>query len=164
VPVLRNRLRRDVGDLRAVELLEETLAVERLHLRPVQLEAVDREAPGAMLGQRALQHLLAARAPQLDLDAVLLLERLDDRHRVLEVERGVDDRALLLLRSGQHALIAVRALVQVQIAVRALGEGAAGSETQTSKNRAQPHCEAPKKERAPRARSTLLLFDSRTSS
>ena len=49
--------------MRAPEFLEQPLAVERFHLRAVQLEGVDREPPGARLGERALQHLLAGGAP-----------------------------------------------------------------------------------------------------
>src|SRR4029434_11185634 len=81
-------------------------------------EGVHRKAPGARLGHRALQHLLAARAPQLHLHAVLLLESLGDVNRVLALERGVHRDLLLLLRRLQQALVAVLTLVHVQLAMR----------------------------------------------
>src|SRR3989454_7203738 len=118
--VLGKRGRRQVLELRAEELLEQALAIHRLQLRAVKLEGIDREAPGASLGQRALQHLLAARAPELQRDAVFLLEGLGDGHQVLEIERGVDQRLALLLRALENPLVAIRPLVHVQIAMRAL--------------------------------------------
>src|SRR5258707_8733708 len=77
--VLRKRRRRQALEMRAVELLQQPLAVHRFQLRAVQLEGIDREAPGARLGERALQHLLARRAPDLEAHAVFLLEHLLDR-------------------------------------------------------------------------------------
>src|SRR5437016_13773102 len=109
--VLGKRGRRQVLELRAEELLEQALAIHRLQLRAVQLEGIDGEVPGARLGQRALQHLLAARAPELQLDAILLLESFGDGHRVLEVERSVDHYLPLLLRTLKNTLLAIRSFV-----------------------------------------------------
>src|SRR5205807_267506 len=49
VTMLRKRLRRQVPELRAVELLQHALPIERLHLRAVQLERIDAIASCARL-------------------------------------------------------------------------------------------------------------------
>src|SRR5438445_13630854 len=117
--MLRKRLRRQIPELRAMELLQHAFAIKRLHLRAVQLERIDSKSPGTRLGHGPLQHLLAARAPELQLDAILLLEGFGDRHRVLEIERGADDCLPLLLRTLENALVALRPLAHVQIAMPA---------------------------------------------
>jgi hypothetical protein len=53
--------------------------VQDLHLRAVGLDHVGLEAVAARFRDRALRDLLAARAPQVHLDPVLLLERLRER-------------------------------------------------------------------------------------
>jgi len=57
-----------------VELRRHPFARERLDLGRVRLDHVHAAAAAARLGERALQHVLAERAPNLDLDAVFLLE------------------------------------------------------------------------------------------
>src|SRR2546428_51366 len=84
---------------------------------PVRIEGV---APGARFGQRALQALLAAGAPELQLDAILLLEGFGDGQRVLQIQRGVDHRLPLLLRTLKNPLVAIRPFVHIQIAMRSL--------------------------------------------
>ena len=62
-----------------VELRHHLLARERLDLRRIGLDHVQAAAAAARFGQRALQHVLAQRPPELDLDAVFLLEGLRER-------------------------------------------------------------------------------------
>src|SRR5207302_7795270 len=116
--VPRKGRRRKILEVRAEELLEQLLAVHRFHLRAVRFEDVAAEPPGARLRGGALQDLLRARAPQLDLYAcVFPLEDLDDGHRVLEVQGSVDEDLALFFRSFEDPLLAVGALVQVDLAV-----------------------------------------------
>jgi hypothetical protein len=66
---------------------------------------------GARLGHRALQHLVGAGAPDVHLDAVLLLERPEDDRQVLLGDGRVEGDRALLLRRGRDLLEAIRALV-----------------------------------------------------
>ena len=56
---------------------------------------------------------LAARPPELGLDAVLLLEGRRQRDRILRVQRRVDDRHAFLAGAGQDARLPVRGIEQV---------------------------------------------------
>src|SRR3989442_8191858 len=110
--------RRQVLEVRTEELLEQLLAVHRFHFRAVRLQDVAAESPGPRLGDGALQHLLRARAPQLDFHAAVFpLEDFDDRHRVLEVQGSVDDDLALFFRPFEDALLAIGAPVQVDLTV-----------------------------------------------
>src|SRR3989475_1379916 len=117
VTVLGERGGGQIGEVRTIELFEQPLAVHGLHLGPVGLEDVAGEAPGARFGDGALQNLLRARAPKLDLHPRFLLEGLGDRHRVLEVERGVHDDLAFLACGLKNPLVAVGAAVQIDRAV-----------------------------------------------
>ena len=104
--------------MRAPELLEQPLAVERLHLRAVGLDDVAGESPGARLRDRTLHDLLAGRPPELGLDAVLLLEGGGQRHRVLRVERRVDGDDAFLARAREDAALPIAGLQHVEGAMR----------------------------------------------
>ena len=94
-----------------MELAEHLLAREHLHLGAVGLDHVDRVAPALRLGDDALHHLFREGAPELDLDAVFLLERLGERRRLGRRERRVEDEPALLLRLLDEAGVAVRAAI-----------------------------------------------------
>src|SRR6266849_2818999 len=143
VPVPGKGGRRQVFEVRAEELLEQLLAVHRFHLRAVGLQNVAGEAPGARLGDGALQHLLRARAPELNLHAVFPLEDLDDRHRVLEVQRSVDDDLAFFFPSLEDALLAIGAPIQVDLPVLpriplALSESETGKKGRSERARKDP--------------------------
>jgi hypothetical protein len=112
-----DRLRRQVGDVRRVEFRQQLLARQHLHLRAVGLDHVDRMAPPLGLGDGALHDLLRDRAPQLDLHAVFLLERLGEGLRLGRRERGVKHQGALLLRLQHQALVAVRAAITEDLVV-----------------------------------------------
>jgi len=87
---------------RRADLLQQTFAVERLDLEAGDADRVEFPAVGLFLGRQTLQDFDGRGAPQVDLDAVALLEvgdqRLDGRRGV----RGVDvDRAFLARRLDQ---------------------------------------------------------------
>ncbi len=135
--------RRQILEVRAEELLEQLLAVHRFHLRAVGLQDVAAEATGARLGHRALQHLLRARAPKLDLHAVFPLEDLDDRHRVLEIQGSVDDDFAFFPRPLENPFLAIGALVQVDLPVLrrialALSENETGKKRRSERARKNP--------------------------
>src|SRR5207244_1352126 len=85
------------------------------------------------------------RAPELQLDAILLLEGFGDGHRVLEIERGVDQHLALLLRALENALVAIGPFVHVQIAMRGLRL----QPRRTEKHQSDANC-GYTKERAPK--------------
>ena len=86
----------DVGD-RAVRL-EVAVARHQPGGRAAVVMEVAQEAAGRLLDAHALAHLAGARLEQLDLDAVLVLERLDDRLVEGRADRGgVDDELAFLL-------------------------------------------------------------------
>src|SRR5262249_22085860 len=114
----------DVDDVRALEASDHALARERLELGRVGLDDVDRVAARFRLVQRALHHLRAERAPQLDLHAGLLLECLRERNRLRGGEGGVNDERPLLARAFGEALRAVGAGVEVHRVLRRLRKGA----------------------------------------
>jgi hypothetical protein len=57
VAVLRKRRRRQILEVRAVELGQQLLPIQRLHLGAVGLEHVAQEPPRASFGHGPLQHL-----------------------------------------------------------------------------------------------------------
>ncbi len=73
-PMGWDRPSRQIGDMGTIELRRHPFARERLDLGRVGLDHVHAAAAAAGLGEGALQHVLAERAPDLDLDAVFLLE------------------------------------------------------------------------------------------
>ena len=79
--------------------------MKRLELRPVGLDDVDLEPPGARLGHHPLEQVFRRRAPDDGLHAVLLLERGRDDLHVLDGHRGVDRDGALALRAIDQALI-----------------------------------------------------------
>jgi len=117
----RDRSRQEVGDMRAVELGEELLARQLLEVGADGLDGIDLVAARARLGDRALRDLLAVRAPEVDLDAVLLLEGLRERPRLARRERGVEHHHAFAARGLGEALLAVGAAIQVERLVRRLG-------------------------------------------
>src|SRR5712692_11127115 len=106
--------------MRTVEFREDLLAGHSFEVRADRLDGIDAEAPGPRFADGALRDLFAVRAPQLDLDAVLLLERLGERTRLARCERGVEHDDALPPGVFQNALIAVGAAIQVQCLVSRL--------------------------------------------
>ncbi len=94
-----------------MEFREQLLAREHLHLGAVRLDDVDREPPSLRFRHHALHHLVRKRAPELHLDAVLLLERVGERLRLGRRERRIQDEAAFLLRAFRKARVAVRPAV-----------------------------------------------------
>jgi hypothetical protein len=145
VPVGREGGRRQIAEVGATELVEQVLTEQRLHLGAIRLDHVTREAAGARLGHRSLQHLLAARAPQFRLDAVPLLERGGQGHRVLRIQRRVDDDDPFLARAGEHALLPIGGLELVDASMRRLRRRA----LRACHRRGEQHAEQRAGERAP---------------
>src|ERR1700719_1911018 len=79
----------------------------RFHRRGGGLEGIGIEPAAARLDDGALQDILRATAPNLQLDAVFGLERLAERVDVLDRFGGVDIDHALLLRSGDQLSDAV---------------------------------------------------------
>ena len=118
IAMARECLRRNVGERGAVELLEQVLAMQDLQRRPVALEDVDAVLARSSLGERALHELLIDCAPHAHLDAVLLLERGEKRVGVVEGHGRVQHDGALAFRLRHEPFGAVRALIEIDIAVR----------------------------------------------
>ena len=82
-----DRLGHEVREMRRVRPLQQLLAVQRLELGTVGLDDIEVEAAGACLRDDALHHLFGARAPELQLHPVLLVERRGERIEILEHQR-----------------------------------------------------------------------------
>jgi hypothetical protein len=108
-----------------VELGEELLAREHLHLRPVGLHHVHAVPPALRLGDHALHDLVGKGPPQLHLDAVLLFEGIGERLGFGGRERRIQDDAALLLRALDEARVAIGAAIAEHLVVprRVLAEG-----------------------------------------
>src|SRR5438309_200509 len=77
-------------------------ARHRFEFRRIGLDRIEAVASAPRLGDRALKHLLAARAPKLDLDAVFLREGLRERSRFRGLHRRIEgERAFLAGRLDQ---------------------------------------------------------------
>jgi hypothetical protein len=96
----------EVGQVGRSDRLQQALAMQRFEGRAVGEENVSLAPSGAGLGQHALQDLFRARAPHLDLDAVLGLESLLDGPHVLCGERGVEGQFALSPRAVEETLLA----------------------------------------------------------
>src|SRR6266496_4820158 len=82
------------------------------------LEHVGLVAPGAGFGQGAADDLLGRPAPMVDPDPVLPLERGRERLAVGDRHGAVEQELPLLLRAFDEPLVAVGALVHVDLAMR----------------------------------------------
>ena len=109
--VLRHRLRQEVGEIGRLHLLQQVLAIERLERRARPGHDVDLEAPGPGLVQDALQDALGVGTPDLDLDAVFLVEGRDQNRNVLGRDRRIEGELLFALGAFDQPLLAVGALV-----------------------------------------------------
>ena len=109
--VRAERERREILGGRRLDRDQELLAMQRLELRGDRGEGVDRAAAGAVLVDRALHELLGARAPVLEVDAVLLAEGVAHRPHVLGDGGTVDRHHFLLLGAGDQPLRAVGPLI-----------------------------------------------------
>ena len=114
----------NVGDIGTEKSRGHPLARQRLQLGAVGLDDIDVVAARPRFVERALHHLVAQRAPKLDLDSVLLLERVRERHRLRSGERRIQRERPLLPRPPGEALGAIAALVKVdcRVFLRRLGE------------------------------------------
>ena len=113
-PVRRHRPGRQIGEIRRVKLPHHLFARQRFHLGRVGLHDIHRMAPPARLGDGALQHLFAQRAPELNLDPVFALERGRERAGFGGGHRGVEGERPLLARLRCQSLEAIGALVQIE--------------------------------------------------
>src|SRR6202008_2752262 len=101
--------------MRRRDRLQDALAIKRLHLDRGAVDRVDLVAPGARLGDRALQDVLGGRAPYPDLDAVALLESIDERQQVPFGKARIEGERAFFLRQRQHFLDPVGAFVAQQV-------------------------------------------------
>ena len=98
--------------------LEQMLAPQHLGLRRDDGDDVGGRAARTAFGERLVHHDLGARATLAHLDAVALLERLDQLVRVLGREGGVEEDATLLARALEEALLAVGAFIARELRQR----------------------------------------------
>ena len=114
---------------RRIHRLQDLLARKRLHLGRTEMDQVHVVLPCGRLGERALQHLVGARAPDVDLDAVLRFEGLDQRRLVLLGESGVHRERAIFLRRRDDPLHAVgAAVVEERLRCGAAGDEPAGAQ------------------------------------
>ena len=111
LPVRGNRLGDKVGEIWRFHLLEQILAIERLERGGRAGHDIDLEAPGLCLAYDALQESFRVGAPDLDLDAVFLVEGSDQGGNVLGRDRRVERELLFLFGAFEQPLAAVGALV-----------------------------------------------------
>ncbi len=103
---------RKVRKVRRVELRNQFLARQHLHLRAVGLDCVHGMPPGLALGDCAPHHLVRQRSPELHLDAVLLLERAGERRGLGRRERRVEDEPPLAPGPLEKPGVAIGATIQ----------------------------------------------------
>src|SRR5260221_12081293 len=111
----RDRRGSEIGEVRAVELGEDAFARHLLEIGADRFDGIELEAAAARFGDGALRNLFAVRAPQVHLDAVLLLECLEERAGFARRERGIEDDYALAA-----SLLAVRTALKVERIVRRL--------------------------------------------
>src|SRR5256885_1944696 len=109
--------RRELGEHRRIEILEQLLATQCLHAMRAGLEDIGAVVRRACLGERPLHDLLRRAAPVDELYAVLLLEGGGERAAVLHGHRAVEDDLAFLLRTAEQALGAIGPLVHIDIAI-----------------------------------------------
>ncbi|TMG72967.1 MAG: hypothetical protein E6H77_14140, partial [Betaproteobacteria bacterium] len=109
--------RRELGECRRIEILEQLLATQCLHAMRAGLEHIGAVVRRACLGECPLHDLLRRAAPVDELHAVLLLERGGERAAVLHGHRAVEHDLAFLLRSGEQPLGAIGPLVHIDIAI-----------------------------------------------
>ena len=102
-----DRLGRQIGGRRQIDLLQQAFPMQRFHRRRAGLEGIGIEPAAARLDDGALQDILRAAAPKVQLDAVFGLERLAERADVFDRFGGVDIDRALLFRPGDELCDAV---------------------------------------------------------
>jgi hypothetical protein len=107
----RHRRRYQVGEIRRSHLLQNFLAPQCLHGRTVVENEIHLEALGPGLRQRALADVLGTRAPKVDLDAVLLRERTDQRRVIVGRRIGIERERTFPLAAFAQALLAIATVV-----------------------------------------------------
>ena len=110
----RHRSRDEIAVRRRFDRLQHLLARQRLHFGRAELHHVDLVAPRRSLGQRALQNLVGAGAPDIHLDPVFRFERLDQRRQILLGDRGVERQRGFLPRRHNELVQPVGAVVERQ--------------------------------------------------
>ena len=113
--VRKDRGRDQVREVRALDELQDILAMHRFELGPVGLHDVDGETVRARFLHRSLNDVLGTGAPRNHLHAVLLLERGAKLADVGRLERRVDAEGAFLLRARDQLLHAVGAGVERDI-------------------------------------------------
>jgi hypothetical protein len=111
LPVRGNRFGDKVGEIWRFHLLEQILAIERLECRGRAGHDIDLEATGLCLAYDTLQESFRVGAPDLDLDAVFLVEGSDQSGNVIGRDRRVEGELLFLFSAFEQPLAAVGALV-----------------------------------------------------
>ena len=101
--------------MRALDRLEDLLARHRFELGAIGLDDVDGVAAGAGFLDRAVEDGFGSGAPQAGLDAVFLLERLDDRPEVGRLRGGINRQLAFALGAVDQPLQAIGALVRRQL-------------------------------------------------
>src|SRR5437764_53802 len=81
--------RRELGECRRIEILEQLLATQCLHAMRAGLEHIGAVVRGACLGERPLHDLLGRAAPVDELHAALPFERGPARAAVLDGHRAI---------------------------------------------------------------------------
>ena len=114
--------------------------MQDLEAGPAALERVHRVLPGARLDERALHELLVHGAPHAHLDAVLALEGADQRMRILERHRRVQDEGTFFLRLREKPRVPVSAPVEVDRAVRLRMHGARRRQEKHDEPPVRPPC------------------------
>ena len=135
-PVRRDRPRRQIGEVGTIKLRHHLLACERLDLGGIRFYRVHAAAAAARFGQRPLHHILAERAPELDLDAVLRLESLGERRGFARRDRGVERERALRARLRDQPLLAVGASIEIDGGIVGAGRLRASARVASGRNHA----------------------------
>src|SRR6266702_5195029 len=104
--------------IRRVNFLQQILAPQRFLLRRNDGDHVGAGAAGARFGDDLPQDDLRAGTPDVDLDAVFVLERLDQLIGVFDREGRIEEKRAFLLCPSHQALLPVFALIRGQILQR----------------------------------------------
>src|SRR2546430_2830275 len=135
----RNRLGDQLARVRRADFLEQALAVQQLHFRRGIVDDVHLEAAGARLGDRSAQHVVLARAPDLDLDPVAVLELGNEADHVFLRHGCVQGERALALRVGEEARRATGAFVERRRRIVLRESGCPGGAGEEEERRARQH-------------------------
>src|SRR2546426_12094560 len=117
-PVRRHSARNELLEMWRSDRLKNLFAMQCFHFRGAEMDHVGFETPRGGFTQGALQHLVGAGAPDIDLDAILFLEGSDDGDKVLLRDGRVESDRSFFPGGSEQLRVAIGALILEQRGIR----------------------------------------------